>query len=137
MKRATSRFTGTVLAGSLLSIISSVALAQDAPPAGKPDMPKAAPDAKAQDATAKTAQDGTQGMVDMVNRIDGTIGLVKPSTGDDAAKDATFEQFKISKGLLDNIHAGDVITYTVADNNGTKTITNVVVPKPIPVDPNE
>ena len=136
MKRATSRFTGTVLAGSLLTIISSVALAQDAPPAGKPDVPKTAPDTKAQDATAKTA-DGTQGMVDMVNRIDGTIGLVKPSTGDDAAKDATFEEFKIAKSMLDNVHAGDVVTYSASDSNGTKTITKLDVPKPIPVDPNE
>ena len=137
MKRPTSKYVRTALAGSLLTIISSVAMAQDAAPAGKPDMPKTAPDAKAQDATAKTAQAGTQGMVDMVNRLDGTIGLVKPSTGDDAAKDATFEEFKIAKSMLDDVHAGDVVTYTATDNNGTKTITKLDVPKPIPVDPNE
>ena len=38
--------------------------------------------------------------------------------------DAT-EQFKIQEGLLNTLHAGDKVTFTVSESGPTKTITKI------------
>lgn len=91
------RLAKTVLAGSMLAIISSVTLAQQAPLAGT---------------------------VTTVDRISGTItiqqsGTVGASTG------GVSEQFKVQGGMLNTLHAGDTVTFSVSETGGTKTITKI------------
>jgi Cu/Ag efflux protein CusF len=92
------RLAGMVLAGSMLTVISSVTLAQQA----------------------------LTGTVTTVDRISGTIaikqtqsGTVGANTGGDA------EQFKVQDGVLNTLHAGDKVKFSVTETGGTKTITNL------------
>ena len=96
------RLTQTFLAGSLLALISSVALAQEA----------------------------LTGTVTMVNRISGTITIQPtPSSTESATVGAntggTAEQFKVQTSMLNNVHAGDRVTFSVSETGGTKTITKL------------
>ena len=96
------RLTQTFLAGSLLALISSVTLAQEA----------------------------LTGTVTMVNRISGTITIQPTQSGAENATvgantGAVAEQFKVQAGMLNNVHAGDRVTFSVSDAGGAKTITKI------------
>lgn len=97
------RLAKTILAGSLLTIISSVTLAQQA----------------------------LTGTVTMVNRISGTITIQQTQSGPPqggtvgANTGATAEQFKVQTGMLNAVHAGDKVTFSVSEAGGTKTITKL------------
>ena len=96
------RLTQTFLAGSLLTLISSVTLAQEA----------------------------LTGTVTMINRISGTITIqpIQKSTESatvGAAGGAAAEQFKVQPGMLTTLHAGDRVSYSVGETGGTKTITKI------------
>jgi Cu/Ag efflux protein CusF len=91
-----------VLAGSMLTVISSVTLAQDAPPA-------------------------LTGTVTTIDRISGTIAIQQAQSGTVGANTggATEQQFKASESLLNTVHAGDRVKFTVAETGGKKTITKI------------
>ena len=76
-----------------------------------------------------TKDQGTSGMITGINRLNGTVGLATlPSgtVGSSAAVPGAAEQFKVKdEALLDNVHAGDRITYTAAETGGVKTITKL------------
>ena len=96
------RLTQTFLAGSLLTLISSVTLAQEA----------------------------LTGTVTMVNRISGTIAIQPAQSGTESATvgantGGTAEQFKVQAGMLTNLHAGDRVAFSVSETGGTKTITKI------------
>ena len=95
------RLTQTFLAGSLLALISSVALAQEA----------------------------LTGTVTMVNRISGTITIQPTPSGTESATvgaaGGTAEQFKAQGSMLTTVHAGDKVTFSVSESGGTKTITKL------------
>lgn len=96
------RLAKTALAGSLLALISSVALAQEA----------------------------LTGMVTIVNRISGTITIQPIQGGTENATvgantGGTAEQFKVQAGMLTSLHAGDRVTFSVSEAGGTKTITKI------------
>lgn len=95
------RLTKTLLAGSLLALASSMALAQEA----------------------------RTGTITMLNRISGTI-TIQPATSntESATVGATAgaaEQFKAQAGMLTALHAGDRVTFSVSETGGTKTITKI------------
>jgi hypothetical protein len=73
------------------------------------------------------AQQSLTGTVSMINRLDGTIVLRQTQNGTVGAGDggATEQQFAASAGLLDGVHAGDRVKFTVSDANGKKTITKI------------
>ena len=98
------RLAKTVLAGSMLTIVSSMALAQQP----------------------------LTGTVTIVNRISGTITIQPPQTDQPAPggtiganTGGTAEQFKVQTGMLNTVHAGDRVTFTVNEAGGTKTITKL------------
>ena len=95
------RLTQTFLAGSLLALISSVTLAQEA----------------------------LTGTVTMLNRINGTITIQLTPSGTESATvgaaGGTAELFKVQAGMLTAVHAGDKVTFSVSETGGTKTITKI------------
>ncbi len=87
-----------ILAGSLLMVIPSVALAQQA----------------------------LTGTVTTIDRISGTIGIQQAQGGTvGASSGGATEQFKVSPGALEKVHAGDRVTFSVSDSGGKKTITKI------------
>lgn len=119
--------TKALLTGSILVAVGSAALAQGSQPIKQTPLPP-----------------GVQtGVVTIVNRLNGTVVIEptkdSPKTADAAAKAAaekaaaekaaaeaaTAQHFKVKSGLIDSVHAGDKIKFSVADTNGTKTITKI------------
>ena len=95
------RLTQKLLAGSLLTVISSVALAQEA----------------------------LTGTVTIVNRISGTVTIQPAPSGTESATvgaaGGAGEQFKVQAGMLTTLHAGDRVTFSVSETGGMKTITKI------------
>lgn len=91
----------TFLAGSVLTVIGSVALAQEA----------------------------LTGTVTMLNRITGTITIQLTKSDTESATvgaaGGTAELFKVQAGMLTSVHAGDKVTFSVSETGGTKTITKI------------
>ena len=92
------RLAKTILAASVLTVIGSVALAQQA----------------------------LTGTVTMVNRISGTITIEQTQSGTVGANTGgASEQFKAPGAMLNTVHAGDRVTFSVSETGGTKTITKI------------
>jgi len=123
--------TKIVLAGAMLTALGSVALGQGTPPLKEASPPPP----------------GTQtGVVRIVNRLNGTV-VIEPTKDsaknanptDAAAKaaaekaaaekaaaaEASAERLKIKRELIDGVHAGDKIKFSVSETNGAKTITKI------------
>ena len=108
MKSATYVLAGT--AG--VAMLVSVAFAQDQ--AGK-------------DLRKDLSKDQT-GQVTQVNRLNNTIAVRPIQDGTVGANAMASEQFKVQAGVsLEDLHAGNRITYSVSDSGGTKTITEFKV----------
>lgn len=92
------RLAKMALAGSMLTVISSVTLAQQA----------------------------LTGTVTTVDRISGTIAIQQTQSGTVGANTGgAAEQFKVQDGLLNTLHAGDRVTFTFSETGGMKTITKL------------
>jgi hypothetical protein len=127
--------TKIVLAGAMLTALGSVALGQGTPPLKEASPPPP----------------GTQtGVVRIVNRLNGTVVIEptkdsaknanpnaaaakaaaekaaeKAAAEKAAAEEASAERMKIKRELIDGVHAGDKIKFTVSESNGAKTITKI------------
>ncbi len=87
-----------VLAGSMLTVISSVALAQQA----------------------------LTGTVTTIDRISGTIAIQQAQSGTVGANSGgAAQQFKAQEGLLDTVHVGDKVKVSVSEAGGKRTITKI------------
>ena len=87
-----------ILAGAMLAVIPSIALAQQS----------------------------QTGAVSMINRLDGTIVIKQmPGSTVGASGGGAEQQFNASAAQLDSVHAGDRVTFTVSENGGKKTITKI------------
>jgi Cu/Ag efflux protein CusF len=92
------RLAKMILTGSMFTVISSVALAQQA----------------------------LTGMVTTIDRLNGTITIVQTQSGTVGANTGgAAEQYKIQGGLLNTLHAGDKVTFSASEAGGTKTITKL------------
>ena len=92
------RLVKTILAGSMLALISSVALAQQA----------------------------LTGMVTTIDRINGTIAIQQTQSGTVGANNGgATELYKVQGVSLDTFHAGDKVTFSVSESGGKKTITKL------------
>ncbi|MBN9007687.1 MAG: copper-binding protein [Rhizobiales bacterium] len=120
----------TIMTGSILAVIGSAALAQGSQPIKQTPLPP-----------------GMQtGVVTVVNRLNGTVVIEptkdsaksanatdaaakaaaeKAATEKAAAEQAAAEHFKIKSDLIEHVHAGDKVKFSVADTDGTKTITKI------------
>ena len=87
-----------ILAGSALTLISSVTLAQQP----------------------------LTGTVTTIDRISGTIAIRQTQGGTVGANtDGAAEAFKAQGSLLDAVHAGDRVKFSVTETGGTRTITTL------------
>ena len=99
-----------VLAGTAaLTIVSSTALAQ-------------------QDKQEKSGQEKS-GQVTQVNRLNNTVSIRQVQEGTVGSNASTPEEtFKVKEGLsLEDLHAGNRITYSTTDSSGMKTLTTFKV----------
>jgi hypothetical protein len=87
-----------VLAGGMLTVIGSAALAQQA----------------------------LTGTVTTIDRISGTIAIQQAQGGTVGANaGGAAEQFKAQEGLLDAVHVGDKVKVSVSESGGKKTVTKI------------
>jgi len=95
------RLAKTVLAGSMLLVLSSASLAQQA----------------------------MTGTVTTIDRINGTIAIKQTQDGTiGTSSGGAADQYKVQSGLLENIHAGDKVSFSVSETGGAKTITKLTKP---------
>lgn len=80
--------------------------------------------AVAQQATTGQAMTGT---VTQINRLNGTVAIQETQGGTvGASGGGAIQELKVQDGQsLENIHAGDRVTYSVVENNGAKTISKL------------
>ena len=76
-------------------------------------------------------QEGSAGTITGINRLTGTVAITptqNDTVGSNApgSEPAPSEEFKVKDdALLDAVHAGDLVTYSVAEVGGVKTITKL------------
>jgi Cu/Ag efflux protein CusF len=77
--------------------------------------------------TSALAQQTRTGMVTRIDRISGTITIKDVPDGTVGANTSpATEQFKVQDGSrLNEIHAGDRVTFAVSESSGTKTVTKI------------
>jgi hypothetical protein len=98
-REVSMKLVGIVLAGSLLTVVPSLAWAQQS----------------------------LTGTIVIVDRINGTIGIQQAQGGTvgAGAGGATQQLYKAPDGMLDKWHAGDRVTFSVGETGGRKTITKI------------
>ena len=80
---------------------------------------------------AAMAEQATEGMITGINRLNGTVAIQQTSSGTVGASVPAAEQFKVQDGaLLESVHAGDRVTFSVTESGGVKTITKLQRQKP-------
>lgn len=81
---------------------------------------------------AALAQDAVEGMITRINRLNGTVAIQQIQSGTvGASTTAAAEEFKVQDGVvLEQVHAGDRVTFTATDSGGVKTITRLERKKP-------
>lgn len=81
--------------------------------------------------SAAAAEQGVDGLVTGINRLNGTIAIQRIQSGTvgaaaGAATSGASEEFKIKDGaMVEEIHAGDRVTFSTADGAAAKTITKL------------
>ena len=77
--------------------------------------------------SAALAQQVLTGTVTKVDRISGTIAIQQAQSGTIGANTVlAAEEFKAQHGLsLDDVHAGDKVTFSATEKGGIKTITKL------------
>jgi Cu/Ag efflux protein CusF len=74
---------------------------------------------------AQQATTGT-GMVTIIDRINGTIAIRETQSGTVGANTgAAATEFRLKGVSLEDLHAGDRVTFSATETNGTKTITKI------------
>lgn len=73
--------------------------------------------------------DDMTGMVTRIDRLSGTISIQqtqKGTVGGSAGGAGALQEYKTKDAaMLDSIHAGDRVSYSATDNNGTGTLTKL------------
>lgn len=77
--------------------------------------------------SAAFAQQSEQGTITKIDRIHGTIAIQAPQAGTvGASSGGTQQEFSVKdRGMLDNFHAGDRVTFSATGSGGMKTITDI------------
>jgi Cu/Ag efflux protein CusF len=77
--------------------------------------------------SAAAAEEGGAGMVTGINRLSSTIAIQRIQTGTVGANTGgTGEEFKVKDdAMMEDIHAGDRVTFSTTDSGGAKTITKL------------
>ncbi|MBR0791621.1 copper-binding protein [Bradyrhizobium manausense] len=73
--------------------------------------------------------DDMTGMVTSINRLNSTISIQqtqKGTVGGSAGGAGALQQYKAKDAaMLDAVHAGDRVTYTATDSDGSRTLTKL------------
>ncbi|WFU27616.1 copper-binding protein [Bradyrhizobium sp. CB1717] len=76
-------------------------------------------------ASSALADDMT-GMVTRIDRLNGTISIQQTQKGTVGASAGGAQEYKTKDAaMLDAVHAGDRVTYSATDTNGTGTLTKL------------
>ncbi|UGY16196.1 copper-binding protein [Bradyrhizobium septentrionale] len=76
--------------------------------------------------SAALAQQPMSGMVTKIDRLSGTISIQQTQSGTVGAAGGAVQEYKVPKGQsLEELHAGDKVTFTTADGDGGKTISKL------------
>ena len=77
--------------------------------------------------SAAAAEEGTTGMVTGINRLSGTIAIQRIQTGTVGANTGgAGEEFKVKDdAMMEDVHAGDRVTFSATDSGGAKTVTKL------------
>ena len=77
--------------------------------------------------SAALAQQASTGTITGINRLNGTIAIQRTQSGTVGANSGgAAEEFKVQSGLsLEDLHAGDKVSFSAAQTGGMKTITNL------------
>jgi Cu/Ag efflux protein CusF len=71
------------------------------------------------------AQQTSEGVITKINRLNGTIAIQQSQTVG-ASNAAAAEEFKVQDAaLLEPVHAGDKVTFSIGETGGSKTITKI------------
>lgn len=75
--------------------------------------------------SAALAQQASTGVVTKLDRINGVVAIQRTQTGTvGATAGGAVDEFKVANGVsLDDLHAGDRITFSTTETGGIKTIT--------------
>jgi Cu/Ag efflux protein CusF len=76
---------------------------------------------------ATAAEQGTTGMVTGINRLNSTVAIKRIQTGTVGANTSgVAEEFKVKDAaMIEDVHAGDRVTFSTTDSGDTKTITKI------------
>src|ERR1700759_2530244 len=77
--------------------------------------------------SAQAADQGATGMGTGINRLNSTIAIQRIQAGTVGANTGgAAEEFKVKDAaMMENIHAGDRVTFSTTDSGGAKTITKL------------
>jgi Copper binding periplasmic protein CusF len=76
--------------------------------------------------SAALAQQDLTGTITMIDRIDHNVVIQRPQNGTVGTSGGTGEWLKVQAGLsLDNVHAGDRVSYAITETGGIKTVTKL------------
>jgi Copper binding periplasmic protein CusF len=76
--------------------------------------------------SAAWAEQALIGMITGINRLNDTIAIKQTQNGTVGANTGGAEEFKVQKGLsLEDIHAGDRVSFSVSGTGDIKTITKL------------
>lgn len=78
--------------------------------------------------SAAVAQQALTGTITGINRINDTVAIKQTQSGTVGANTggAAAEEFKVQKGQsLEDLHAGDKVSFSVTQTDGTRTITKL------------
>ena len=71
------------------------------------------------------AEQTMTGTVTTIDRISGTIAIRQTPSGTVGASGAAEQKFKAPTGLLESVHAGDKVTFSVTETGASKSITKI------------
>ncbi|WGS18912.1 MULTISPECIES: copper-binding protein [unclassified Bradyrhizobium] len=81
--------------------------------------------------SAALAQQSMSGMITKIDRLAGTITIQQTQSGTVGAAAGAAQEYKVPKGqTLEPFHAGDKVSFSTTENNGTKTIDKLEKQKP-------
>ena len=77
--------------------------------------------------SAALAQQALTGVLTKIDRIHGVVAIQRTQSGTVGANNSGgAEEFKVQDGLaLDDVHAGDRVSYSVTEAGGIKTVTKL------------
>ncbi|MBI5261377.1 MAG: copper-binding protein [Bradyrhizobium sp.] len=73
------------------------------------------------------AQQGERGMITKIDRIHGTIAIQAQQSGTvGSSNSGPLQEFSVKDSrMLENLHAGDRVTFSATGSGGMKTITEI------------